>query len=249
MTIDVYTPTYIAKANIDSTDIRFKWDDWDVHKADRPADPIIVKRMDSLWFRAITAYTIACGEWVLHRFKDLYNDFLPFDYFEALWARNINPYYSVMFRPIDDEWKGPIKRPIELAILIANDAFLNVYDNVSPSENASWMTNLALHVLPTTDKFIEWHNAVLDRLEHFYKADEQSEDDFFDEEDRLGPYVPREVFDPQFSFSINLADSLTQKFLNQLDPDQNPFVYDAEQMIELGCEDTPYKVSSKDKED
>lgn len=232
-------PQYIERAKVDDVNVRFEWDDWNVHKADRPSDPIIVATTGKLWDRANIAFTVACAEWVVYRFRTLYDDMLPLDYIEALWAWNVDWRYSIHFQPIDQEWLGPVLGPIELAILIANDAFENSAEQSSTAVDPSWMGNLAQHVLHDKDPFLNWRAAILPRLEMYYEKPEEGE--LLDGDQEPGPFVPREAFDPEFGFHPRMTDELIAKFIAQLDYTVNPFLRPPQEMRKLGFEGEPYK--------
>ncbi len=233
-------PRYIADAHINTTELRYEWDDWDVHKADRPSDPAFVKVTDNFLDRANIALTLAIAEWVMYRFNAVYSDYLPFDYIEGFWAMNVDWRYCKQFKPIDAEWAGPILGPMELAILIANDAFINATENDSTAINPSWMSNLAVYILPDSAAFLAWQKKVIARIEKYYLAEEEDEDDLFLEQDHLGPPVPRELFDPEYEFNPEMTAQLINKFLISLDYTVNPFLRSPEEMHDLGFEGRPY---------
>jgi hypothetical protein len=58
----------------------------------------------------------------------------------------------------------------------------------------------------------------------------------------LGVPVPREILDPDFDYEPEKAEGLLARFLNDLDPNENPYLSPPEEMIKAGFEGTPYSL-------
>lgn len=243
--MSILIPQYILDAQIDVKELRYKWDDCDIHKADRPCDPEFVKVMENFFDRANIAFTISVAEWVVYRFKGFYSDQLVYDYIEGLWAMNVDWRYCRQFNPIDNEWAGPILRPIELAILIVNDVFINSVENDTTAINPSWISNLAKYVLQDSTSFFQWRNKVIDKMRVECLVEEDDPDDIFMEKDLSGFPIPREFFDPRLNYSSEGRSQLVNKFLINLDWSQNPFLRSPQEMLELGFIGTPYCYNEK----
>ncbi len=223
---------HILAANIAAVDLRYEWNDWDVHPYFRPGDAELRERALGLSHRARIALTIAIAEWVVHRFDRVSSDRLCHDYLEALWAWNIDWRLAIPFRPDDREWQGPIRGPLEVAIVIGNDAFESTEEQGSSEAAPAWMSQLAVHVLPDATSFLSWREGVVERLERHHPW-EYDEHDYFLEHDFRGARVPRELFDLQRDHDPASAGRLLEEFVTRLDPG-NPFLRDADDRAALG---------------
>lgn len=217
-------PPHIVAASIDSVELRFEWNDWDVQPYFKPGDAELRERALGLSHRARIALTIAIAEWVVHRFDRVSSDRLCHDYLEALWAWNIDWRHARPFRPDDREWQGPIRGPLELALIIPNDTFELVEEQSSSEAGPAWIAQLACHVLPDPAPFLAWREGVLVRLEqhHPWVYDEH---DYFLERDFRGARVPRELFDLGRPYDDAKADEQIAAFVARLDRG-NPFLRD-----------------------
>ncbi|NJK32784.1 MAG: hypothetical protein HC927_10450 [Deltaproteobacteria bacterium] len=229
-----------ALAELASVDLRYAWDDWNVHPYFRPGDAEVRERALGLSHRARIALTIAIAEWVVHRFDRVSADQLCHDYLEALWAWNIDWRYAIPFRPDDREWQGPIRGPLELALVIANDAFETSEEQGASEAAPAWMSQLARHLLPDPAPFLSWRDAVIARLEQHHPW-EYDEDDFFLEHDFRGARVPREIFDLSRAYDPSEAERLLAAFVRRLIGNPNPFLRDrAELELLAEAEGWPY---------
>lgn len=216
---------HIVAAKLDSVELRYEWNDWDVQPYFQPGDAQLRERALGLSHRARIALTIAIAEWIVHRFDRVSEDRLCHDYLEALWAWNIDWRHAIRFRPIDREWQGPIRGPLELVIIIANDAFESCEEQASSEAAPAWMSQLAVHVLPDAAPFLAWRERVVERLERHHPW-EYDEHDYFLEHDFRGAPVPRELFDLERDYDPEQAELLLAQFVARLDPG-NPFLRDA----------------------
>jgi hypothetical protein len=243
MTMILAPQQHILDAGVDVVELGFEWNDWNVHPYFRPGDADILDRAVALSHRARIALTIAIGEWIVHRFSRLadmhYN--LCRHYTEALWAWNIDWRYARPFHPQDDEWQGPVLGPLELVLIICNDAFERSEEQGESEHCPAWMAQLAQHVLPDPQPLRTWLAAVLERLERHYPW-EYDPDDFFLESDFRGARVPREVFDLTRSFYPRDADRLLNEFLVRIEGSPNPFLRADEDLEDVwDHEATPYR--------
>src|SRR5438477_5021893 len=109
-------PKYVQVPGIQDTTIRYTWDDWNVEQADMPLDDQLQERLQSLSQRATVAFTIGTAEWIIYRFGRLAHDPSPRRYLEAAWAQVVDFCYSLHEDVKMDEWIGPIRGPIGIAI-------------------------------------------------------------------------------------------------------------------------------------
>jgi hypothetical protein len=238
--VPLLKPEYIRAANIATPDLRYRWDEWNVKEAYMPADPELLDRLKVLTRRANIALTIASAEWVIFRFEDLSTDPMPFQYLEAAWAGNVDLAYAKYIETNDDEWRGPVRGPLNMALTLVIDALFLEDENPNPAANAAWISNLAERVLPDKTDFRTWREASVERLEISYVALKDVDSDLFEDLDTKGPYVPREMFDPEYQFKPDQASKLISGFLAGLDYRKNPFLRSSEEMRKLGFRGTPY---------
>jgi hypothetical protein len=225
------TPHYIVEAGIATTVLKYKWDDWKLDDVFETESQAFHDRMSRISFRANIAFTNACGEWIVHRYDLLSTDPVPLQNMEAAWAGLISPSYSVYWEPPDDEWRGPIRGALSLAIIFSLEAIGDAYHYTDPAVSSDRASNLAEHIIHSPGSFQTWRERVVERLERLYPLDE---------DDPLGNVVPREALDPEFDFHPEMSDRLVQTFLSSLSPMANPFLRTPEQMIKDDFVGTPY---------
>ncbi|MFO7561946.1 MAG: hypothetical protein R6X02_04840 [Enhygromyxa sp.] len=234
---------HLLSAAVDTLELDFEWNDWDVHPYFRPGDAELRDRALGLSHRARIALTLAIGEWIVHRFSKLADVHyrLCCDYMEALWAWNIDWRYAIPFHPQDREWQGPVLGPLELVLVICNDAMERVEEQGESEHCPAWISQLAEHVLPDARPYRVWLDEVLARLEQHF-AGEYDPDDFFLENDFRGPRVPREIFDVSRQFDPGQSDALLDGFLIRIQGTPNPFLRPVDELEDMGDEHgTPYR--------
>jgi hypothetical protein len=233
-------PQYIQEAPIFDSKIGYKWDDMAIAQYFDYDDPDISERLDKVCDRANIAFTIAVGEWVVHRFDEISADRTPHRYFEALWAASVDWRYITGDTFHEDKWGGAVRRPLAIAMLIGGEAIDAALSQTSVSYEVAYMTNLAKHVLPDYTAFKQWHEKVIQRLERLFPS-AYDPDDLFREGNELGPPVPREVFDTNTDYDPADGDLLTKNFLRGISPDRNEFLFSANEMKKNGFEGAPYQ--------
>jgi hypothetical protein len=232
---------YIDRAAVHRRPLRFTWDEWNVESTYVAVRPDEVARMANLSKRANCALTIGIGEWILARFDGMDRDPEPAQFLEAAWAINIDRCYGYEIDIIDDEWRGPVRGPISMALTFVFDALFAEEAGPNSSMNPAWAATFARHVLPDATAFDAWLAFCLTRCEAFYPAIPEDEGDWFEPEQDAGPPVPPEALDPDRSFDAGLMVPLTDQFLSALDPSTNPFLATREELAEMGFEGTPYR--------
>lgn len=238
-------PPHIASAHIDIGSTLYKWDEWNVKKAYQPAEPQRIARFAALSHRANVAMCAATAEWVIWRFEKLSNDPTPYQYLEAAWASIVHNAYARYIETVDDDWRGVVRGPMNIALLILIDVIWGIEDT-TPGENAAWMTNLAELVLPDPAPLRAWQEPCLARLEAHYARAEPDPDDMFGRVG-LGPWVPRELFDLTRPFDPSMTRGYLQRFLNTLDWRSNRFLHRPEEMLAFNdYQDTPYELPEDD---
>lgn len=233
--------SYIDAAHIADPQLNFLWDEWNVKATYEPVRPEEVKRLGGLSRRANAAFAIAIGEWVLARFEGMDADPEPGLFLQAAWAAVIDPRYVREIEIVDEEWRGPVRGPISMALTFVIDALFAEEAGPNASFNPAWAAVFARHVLPTARDFDAWFAFVLDRLEPLYPCVPDADADWFEQENNWGAPVPAEAFDPARTFALASAEPLIQGLLARLDPERNPFLLRPRQMLEYGFKGTPYR--------
>lgn len=222
-------------AGIASRDLAFAWDEWQIVSYYRHADPERFARVDALTSRANLGLTIAAAEWLVERFSACSADPVPEDYLAAAWAGAAHPAYCPYMETDDDDWRGPVRGPLAMAMAIVNDAMYGLDDQPKVSLRACWMAELVTHVLPDVEAFEDWWDACVERLEDWHAIEVELADhvsDLFDAFPDQGAAVPPRAFDPTQPYEPAQAGRLWDEYLRSLDPGTNPFLADPEDLAD-----------------
>lgn len=222
---------YLTSSGVASRDIKYTWDDWDVDSSYEPLDDDHVSNLEKMSHRANIAFTVASGEWIIFRYSVLSTDPVPSEYAEAAWAAIIDWRYAEYFEPPDEDWMGPIRGPLSLAIIMIVDAINRADQDDLPCIASASISNLAKHVIGNNAPYLDWEQKVVRRLQKLFA---------FDEDDPMGAVVPREALDPDFDFRIDMTADLIRAFLSKLDHTKNRFLVAPKEMVDMGFAGTPY---------
>lgn len=236
-------PPYIQKAGIVDDQLLYEWDEWNVRKYYDLDPQDVWTRLQPLSLRAQIALSIAIGEWVCHRFSLVDADPRPWQFLEAAWAGVISPCYCRYTETDDDEWRGPARGPLNMTISIVNDALFHINEDPNAAARAVWMRSLARHVLPGTDAFDAWFDAILQRLVHSFPKPPPDQEDLFSRfPPGMGVPVPREAFDPARPYDPAQSPALLDAFLQTLDWRRNPSLFSPDEVRECdGFDGAPYR--------
>jgi hypothetical protein len=241
----VDVPAYIRSAQIATHIIRYPWDEWKVNDYFLGLDADRFKRLDKLSHAANLALAIGSAEWICHRLSSLSSDPNPNHFLEAAWAAIVHPGYCRDVETIADQWRGPVRGPLNIAISIVHDGIHRLNTDPHEATRACWMHNLANHVLPRNDEFQSWFEKCVVRFEQYHPFLES--DDFWEEGPAFGSPVPREALDPANPYNAENSPALLDRFLQRLTPDQNPFLMKPEELLDIpGFQGVPYRYSGAD---
>jgi hypothetical protein len=229
-------PLFVQVIGIQDPVIHFKWDDWNVEQSDMPIDRLLKQQLQDVSHRAAAALTISTAEWVVYRFATMFEDPKPSFRLEAAWAQVVDPRYSSLSDIPLEEWRGPVRGPIGIALRRVIFALEQAWKGHDPVWRACRASKLAEHVLPNPVPFVRWREAIIERLRTFYPLQP---------EDMLGDAVPRECMDPNYNFDSNQTEALINQFLLNLDYKLNPFLNSPSTMLEAGFVGTPYLFSQE----
>ncbi|MBN1801421.1 MAG: hypothetical protein JW891_07945 [Candidatus Lokiarchaeota archaeon] len=225
-------PSYIEKANVMDVNIYHIWEDYiDLEDLIGPVEKELIERIQKLSRRAAYSLLLASSEWIFHRFDLIIDDALPLHAIEVNWAQVVDKHYAIRWYAFErKEMLGPVRGPLWDAIIIVMDEGDILWYDQDQSFYVGRMLKLAEHVIPNKKIFIEWRNAVMNRLLVSFPLSK---------EDPFGPPVPREAFDPERAFDLSEIESLINNYLEQLDPEDNDFLNTPDEMIQAGFEGTP----------
>ena len=241
-------PRYLSESGVQSPEIRYVWDDWNLEQVEEPLDDALVQRLAQMSQRAILAFATGSAEWVVYRFLKLDKEPAPWDFIEAAWAMAIHVRYSGYGKgtgwaeyvtPDEDDgesvpvrWTGPVKGPVSRVLTVLESAIQELawHGTESPVEyslyvarGASRIYKLALHVMADeSHPYMRWVTSVLQRLEATYPVASG---------DELGDVVPREALDPGAEFHVDRIEALVTAFLAGANR-ANAFLSDPAGMLE-----------------
>lgn len=207
-------PSYVPIALLRDMPVVHRWDDWDPYVLLGTQDPQTQASLARVTDRAQIAFAIACAEWVVYRFQSVCDDRRQYDFLEVFWASEMSSAYAVPSPLPEEEWKGPIRAPIDLSLVTVINTFYTTEDGAGDVD-AAFAERIPLHVLNDQTPFLRWRGMVLERLHVLFPRNQG---------DANGPPVPREAMDPRFDVSAETLKEYVDRFLRQLDGAVNPFL-------------------------
>jgi hypothetical protein len=237
-------PRYIATADIDTRELRFRWDDWKASGDFEYIPDRVVDTLMGVTLRARIAAAIGMYEWIIWRFYSVLDDPTPFLLAEAAWCANVRRDYMEYTELDRYEWLGPVRGPLWCAVTwLLPMIFFSDEDPTESESGLAYLSSLAVHVVPVPTVFEEWLDACTKRLVALYPAPE--EDPFEDlfgqrEEERRGALVAREVLDPDFDYRPEMARQLMSIYLRDVDHTRNPYLHSPEEMVSRSFKGIPY---------
>jgi hypothetical protein len=209
-------PNYIRSAVDPSVPISFEWDDSDPESHFVFDDARLARRIaadGAGTARGIAALSIGCTEWIVYRFSTMSSDPMPRSYVEAAWAGLIDWNYMKLKPEAKlKDWKGPVQRPLFVAIRTLHENLRMAMNGDFPAEETVHLVFLARYVLPEPKPFLKWLDFAIERVAKYYSTD------------GMGEPVPREVLDPDFDFKPEQANELLARYLKGLSPAENPYL-------------------------
>lgn len=224
--------------------LTFLWDEWDVQSyftdVEQPEAVALIARMQQLPPRFSLAATVATAEWVVQRFAAVSQDPIPGLWLEAAWACVEDWRYAEVYDIPSADRRGIIKGPLHVICLIVRDAVIATEEG-DVFDLPVFARNLAQHLLGGAWAFDTWLEAVLLRLEALNAAVRGVPSDVFGDTFE-GAHVSRQLFDTELSFDPLTVEKQVDSFLRGLVPSANPFLREADEMISLGFQGTPYRI-------
>lgn len=237
-------PLYLTSASIDDSHLQFTWDDWRASDVFQYNPDGILAKAGGLTPRAKVVVGIGMYEWIMWRFRSVSEDPVPLQIAEAAWCASVDRTYMEYIEFGRRNWLGPVRGPLWCAMTWLIPLVFSGEHNPEECESGlTYLPRLAMHVLPRPAAFESWLQGTLDRLVQWYPA--PPEDPFEDplnerEEERRGPWVAREVLDPEFAYEPERAAELVSRYLRSVDPRSNPFLRSPDEMKRRGFNGSPY---------
>ncbi len=228
-------PGYIKASGIQNdSKIVYRWDDWNAQETYNFEfeDDDLFEQIERLSHRAALAFNIGCAEWIVHRYDKLTSDRTIHEYLEASWAAVMDDRYLVPWDLPPEEWSGPIRGPMSVAVMILQEAVRAAVHEDSLGVTACYLINLANHVLPSKKAFSDWMEKILDRLEKLYPVDNT---------ETLGEVVPREALDPNFAFKPDMTEQLIKAYFSKINHATNKHLNSPKEMEQLHFYGKPYQ--------
>lgn len=189
-------------------------------------------RLLGLTENANLALAIGSADWILARF-------LPFDpareardFAAAVWAKLSPDWRCDLYDPADEDWCGPVRGPILIAMTILYDVLAGRGENSVTADRAVWMHNLALHVIEPLQPYLAWHEQVVKRLEqtHSWAIEGGRKPGLFDDEFPRGRRIGPTVLDLAVSYDPASAAQELDQFVQRERRNGNPFVLDPSEL-------------------
>lgn len=220
-------PDYLVRTRIDQQPVSFEWDD-SKYPEKQYDSGWIINALATTTLRARIVVGLGAYEWIVFRFRNFSKDSAPIQIAEACWAATIHRRYLSYWEFPRSEWVGNVKGPLWCAMTWVQPMVLTGDNNPwDCEEGLSYLSRLAMHVLPEPERFENWLKEVIKRVVHFYSAPpEDPLEDLFSEreEQRRGPLIAREVLDPAFEYKPDAAERLTKTYLSGLGKQKNPYL-------------------------
>jgi len=221
---------FIRDENVQDPRLRFRWDEWGDALFSAPVDETVAGIFQNLSHRANVAFSCTTAEWIVYRFANLIDATEPLQCLEAAWAQQIDFRYSSDWR-LGDNWEGPAKGPVRMALDQVSLAIEKERDYLDPSSSSAQLDKYARYLLTEPEPYRRWSRLIAHRFAKLYSLNP---------EDKLGDVVPREGIDPDIDFDPKLTDQLVNDYLRRVNFSQNPLLNTPDMMLEDGFEGIPY---------
>lgn len=234
--MEIRYPTYLAKTGFADAPVKHPWDDREKVDYYGNESPLLQNKIARLTRRAAVAIAAGFAGWVAFRFSKLSDDPMLQRFLDAAWAGIVDwRYINLQAGPRNTlsskDWQGPVRGPIFSTAVLLQNTLESGRRETPCAAHASYVSNLAEHVLSKPAPFKAWRKVIIDRLDRFHG---------YNPEDRTGLPVPREVLDPDYDYDPKGDAELIRAFLKGLDPSKNPFLVAPDEMIKAGFQGKPY---------
>jgi len=237
-------PDWIHFTDREKVNIHYVWDDTRGPKVFVCDAAPVLRAAMQMSLRARLVLCMGLYEWTVWRFEGLDTRPEPLQIADAGWCAVADPRYLKFYELTRTEWLGPIEGPLWCAAMWLQPAMSRGYAFPKDLYDAiSFLTRLAIHVLPRRDGFEAWLDVILKRLvQVFPEAPEEPFRDVFDRHvgRRLGPYIGRNVLNPAGTFDPEESVRFLAQTLRQASVAGNPFLSSPADLKDVGFRGVPY---------
>ncbi len=208
---------YIKSFDFKKVPPTYLWDDTNSETAEALIDKNLLLVLRSSSIQVMGPLTCILAEWLIHRFDELTNTELAKRWVEAGWAgfdniQNIGKTWEEV--RVLDEWRGPLRGPINLAMSHVQWGLEDSVDpdGGDPALNTVRLAALVKYTLPESSEFDTWQQKILERIQNYQKSFETS------------PPLPPDFFDPSIPVADIKVRNYHASFSKELDFIHNPFL-------------------------
>ena len=189
-----------------------------------PAD--LHDRLLEITPNACLALAIGSANWILARMARFDADRPARDFVQAMWADIAPGWRCQRYAPEDDDYVGPVRGPMLMAMSILYDVLERFRENPVIADRATWMHNLALHVLERDAAYDDWFQSTVERLErwHSWQAEGGRTPDLFDESFPRGGPVSVEVLVLGMPYDRRQAPDMLEQLIQRERRMGNPYI-------------------------
>jgi hypothetical protein len=237
-------PEWIHFTEQERVNIHYVWDDTRGPKDFTGDAAPVLRAAMQMSLRARLVLCMGLYEWNVWRFDGLDTRVEPLQIAEAGWCAVADPRYLKFYELARHEWLGPIEGPLWCAAMWLQPAMSQGHRFPKEVFNAiSFLTRMALHVLPRHEGFQNWLGVILERfIRLFPETPEDPFQDVFDRHvgSRLGPYIGRNALNPVGPFVAEDGVRFLSHTLQQASASGNPFLASRADLRDAGFRGVPY---------
>lgn len=231
-------PKHIKESGIIAAPIGYKW------KASHQVvlmDKVprnMERAIHGLSCKATFSMVLGVGEWLLWRLHGLTDYEQVYHYVEALWAATIDENYLK-----EEELPTPkdkIVNPAYGALYGLEEELFNVTTDASLNDperakSAAGFVSFVRYTLPETEAFDSWLQESIRRMADKFPYDKDHPD---------GVIIPRSFMNLSVALNEDSIPQLLDQQLKLIAPEQNPFLFNPEELKASGFEGEPYRFLS-----
>ncbi|MGE0646148.1 MAG: hypothetical protein AB7P24_21040 [Nitrospira sp.] len=243
-----HQPKYVAEAGVLGSPLLYDWSK-DIELklyAAKDQNVKLCQALDGSNYRAKYSIGIAITEWIIWQFEKHARLDDAHSRIEAAWASAIDPAYAgdlkfKLTRTSVFNETAKIDGPMKLALnflgsIDAHYATGNIYLAAAVVKQVV----LARHVIAEREVLEQWISSTLRQCAQVFprQVDYDTTTQKYDASHELP--VPREFFEPGFTYTPETGKAVLLEFLKTLDYTKNPYLRSPEEMKENGFQGTPY---------
>lgn len=243
-----HPPKYVVDAGVPQSSTTYDWNKEIELKlyAAKDQNVKLCHALDESNYRAKFSIGIATTEWIIWQFEKHAKLDDANNRIEAAWASAIDPAYardlkfkltrSSVFHEsaiID----GPIKLALNfLGVIDAHYATGNIYLAAAVVKQVL----LARHVIAAKRAFDDWMSGAIRNSAEVFPRNVKYDTKLQKYDASHEIPVPREFFEPGFTYTLETGKKALQEFLKTLDHTKNPYLCSPEEMRAKGFQGTSY---------